>query len=742
MPPQRRWCRPAVGLVACAVALGVLAPAQATTPLGTQARVSFTGADGDPILHAFSPGVAYNPATNQYLVVWSADTVGGDEIFARLVDAGGAPVGAEIRISDMGAPAAAGFDAGVPDVAYNTLRNEYLVVWSGDDSAGPLVNDEFEIFAQGLDATGAEVGANDRRISDMGPDGDTGYSAFHPDIAYNANSNQYLVAWSGDDDTGPLVVSEKEIFVQRLDTTGAEVGANDRRISDMGPDGNTGFDTAEPAIAHDPTSDQYMVAWQGEDDTGSLVENEFEIFAQRLSASGAEVGANDRRISDMGPNGDTIANADSASIAFNPTTNEYLVAWEGDDIGGPFMNETEIYIQRLDAAGTQVGANDQRISHMGPDGDAAFRANFPSVAVGPGGSEYLVTWDATDDGPALNGGFEVYAQRLAPDGAEIGGDDMRVSVMGAEGDPLSDGLQSSVAFNPTSNEYLIAWEGDTGIAPLVNNKSEVYARRFGAGTPAGGGTVPGGGPLPAGGILQGGAVCRVLPAPPAATPGDPSDITLTTGQLLINQRIDQAAIRRANGVQVWLDDRIEGRDLCQGTLGAGELAPGIVTDAAGGPITFGVPDPRPIVVAAAKTGDASQFTLTVGQLLINQRISQAAIRRLNGLKARMDDGLTGGDVEDLTLAQPVLAAGLRVRVAPPPASPPAASVTVIAAAAPGDPSKVTLSTGQLLINQRISQAAVRRANELIARIEDGLVATDVKDGSVTALDLTPGVVVP
>ncbi len=57
----------------------------------------------------------------------------------------------------------------------------------------------------------------------------------------------------------------------------------------------------------------------------------------------------------------------------------------------------------------------------------------------------------------------------------------------------------------------------------------------------------------------------------------------------------------------------------------------------------------------------------------------------------------------------------------------------------GDPSKVTLTTDQLLINQRISQAAVRRANELIARIEDGLLAGDVRDGALTALDLAPGV---
>ena len=223
------------------------------------------------------------------------------------------------------------------------------------------------------------------------------------------------------------------------------------------------------------------------------------------------------------------------------------------------------------------------------------------------------------------------------------------------------------------------------------------------------------------------------------SPGDPGDITLTTGQLLINQRIDQAAIRRANGVQAWIDGGIEGRDLCQGALGTGELGAGITTDLAGPPIAFVAPNPRRLVVAVAKPADPSGIRLTTGQLLINQRISQAAIRRLNALKARLDGGLTGGDVDDRTLAQQAFVAGLRVLAAPAPAKPPAASTTRILAAKPGDPSKVTLTTGQLLINQRISQAAVRRANELIARIEDGLLAGDVRDGTLTALDLAPGV---
>jgi hypothetical protein len=234
-------------------------------------------------------------------------------------------------------------------------------------------------------------------------------------------------------------------------------------------------------------------------------------------------------------------------------------------------------------------------------------------------------------------------------------------------------------------------------------------------------------------------ICNPVAAAAAAKAGDPSKITLSVQQLLINQRIDQAAIRRANAIQAWLDAGLEARDLCQATLGAAELSPGSVTDLGGAVAAFTTPRPRPVVVAPATPGDPSGVRLSTEQILINQRISQAAIRRLNGLKARLDGGLTGGDVKDRVISAAQLAVGLRVVTASAPTPPPARTVTVIPKATPGDPSKVTLTTGQLLINQRISQTAVRRANDLIARLGRGISGTGVKDGTITALDLAAGV---
>ena len=50
---------------------------------------------------------------------------------------------------------------------------------------------------------------------------------------------------------------------------------------------------------------------------------------------------------------------------------------------------------------------------------------------------------------------------------------------------------------------------------------------------------------------------------------------------------------------------------------------------------------------------------------------------------------------------------------------------------------MALTPRQLRINQRIYQAAVRRANALTARFEAGLTGDDFRPASITAIDLTP-----
>jgi len=699
---SRRFARLACLLGAGAVALSASA-ASAAGPIGAEQRVSFSGDDANTAITGNTPAVAENPRTGQHLVVWARTSTTRSAIFGRLVDAQGTPLGPEVQISDANRTS---FE---PAVAYDARRNEFMVAFTGFIGGG-----ETEIHVHRVSAAGVPLGT-DVRISTMGTDGDATRTAGDPDIAWNTSRDEYTVVWSGID----AQPREFEVYAQRVTGDGTETGPDDLRISSAGPDGSPDFGAFDPSVAYDERHDEYMVAWSADDDTGGHVSRDYEIHVQRLTADGAETGTDDRQVSEVGTPGDNTFSAGDPDIAYDPVSDRFLVAWRGDNDGPPTASEWEIFTQQLAYDGSETGPDDQRISDTGPYVDTT-QTRDPAVAADTRAGEFMVVWSATN--PTLpKAKLEVFGQRVSGSGGTPVDGNTRLSATPDLASPLTTARGPALAFDSAADRYQLAWEATPSVAPPAPGKTEIRTVPVQAGTP----------------VALTATLCKAIPALQDPPTGDPSDITLTVNQLLINQRIDQAAIRRANGVQAWIDHGVESRDLCQAALGTGELVTGSVGGYTGVPATYAQPDPRPVEVPPAVAGDPSKVTLTVNQLLINQRISQAAIRRLNALKARLDAGLTGGDVTDGAVGRAQLLAGTTVLFTPP-VAPAAASVTGIAPASPGDPSKVTLSVNQLLINQRISQAAVKRANELIHRLGEGIGPEEIRNGGLTAADLAPG----
>lgn len=328
--------------------------------------------------------------------------------------------------------------------------------------------------------TGAvEIGENDFRISDMGPDGDTDYRGTFSRVAYNSVDNQYLVVWGGDDDTPPQVNNEFEAFGQIIDAeTGTEI-TEDFRMTNLGPDGDTSFGLRNIWVAHNSIDNEYLVVWPGDDDLPGLDPAEIEVFAQRLSATGVRIGE-PIRLSDMGPDGNTAYGPLTAGVVYNSSANEYFVVWTGDDDTGALVDdEREVFGQRVDAAtGAEIG-EDIRLSAMGPDGDPDFVVVGVSVAYNSADDEYLVVWNGEDDTPPLvEGEFEIFGQRVdASTGTEIGVD-FRISEMGPDGDPDFFAGFVDVAYGATGNEYLVVWASDDDNAPLVTNEKEIFGQRL------------------------------------------------------------------------------------------------------------------------------------------------------------------------------------------------------------------------------------------------------------------------
>jgi hypothetical protein len=219
--------------------------------------------------------------------------------------------------------------------------------------------------------------------------------------------------------------------------------------------------------------------------------------------------------------------------------------------------------------------------------------------------------------------------------------------------------------------------------------------------------------------------------------GRPGAVRLTAGQLRTNQRIAQAAVRSANALVARLRGGLTGADIRDGALGALSFAPGVTLSGreTGAPVGPGAPGPTAPAGGGSTAGRPP--ALTAAQLLINQRISQAALRRANAIRAMLAAGLTGGNFADGTITAAQLAPGLSVARAVAGGEVPATPLTIPAAPAKRA-ARVALTPAQLLVNQRISQAAVRRLNALAERLEHGLTAREIRNGTIGAADLAPG----
>ncbi|MGH8700944.1 MAG: hypothetical protein ACREVR_07175, partial [Burkholderiales bacterium] len=123
--------------------------------LGTAAAAQSAG-EG-PVLDRFAGG--------------SGDLARGSRVVVS--DSATLPIGVQFRISQIAMDGDAARAAFLSAVAYNAQANEYLVTWVAD---GLATDNEFEIFAQRLSATGTELGG-DFRVSTTGTDGDAARGA-------------------------------------------------------------------------------------------------------------------------------------------------------------------------------------------------------------------------------------------------------------------------------------------------------------------------------------------------------------------------------------------------------------------------------------------------------------------------------------------------------------------------------------------------------------------------------------
>ncbi len=307
------------------------------TPSGTKITISTAANDQT------AASVAYNSATNQFLVVWQTFQAGTLlDISGQLVNANGTLAGAEISIST------AANDQAAPAVAYNSTANQFLVVWqtfqAGTllDISGQLVN------ANGILAGGEiaiSTAANDQTV---------------PAVGYNSTANQFLVVWQTFQAGTLLDISGQLVNADGI-LAGGEIAistaANDQTV---------------PAVGYNSTANQFLVVWQ-DFQAGTLLD----ISGQLVNANGTLSGT---KI--------TISNAandqTAPAVAYNSTANQFLVVWEDLSGGGSF---TDIFGQRVNPDGSLSGVNFM-IPSAAPLSDRA----APALAFNVNANQFVVVW--------------------------------------------------------------------------------------------------------------------------------------------------------------------------------------------------------------------------------------------------------------------------------------------------------------------------------------------------------------
>ena len=384
------------------------------SPVGSEARICGVKATTNDL----NPAVAYSPAANQYLVVWSDlrnSATRGSDIYGRLVGPDGKPVGGDFRISGAKATSA----EYRPAVAYDATANQYLVVWTDWRDSATRGTD---IYGRRIGADGKPIGG-DFRISTFRAQG----HEYEPAVAYDATANQYLVVWR---DTRNAVTRGHDIYGLRVGTDGKRIG-KDFRISGVNA---TAYEN-DPAVAFNPTVGQFLVVWQ---DGRNEATRGADTYGRRIGADGKPIGG-DFRIS----GGNATGHEFGAAVAYNAATNQYLVVWS--DTRNQATRGWDIYGRRVGANGKPVGW-DVRISGK----DATDWEAAPDVAYNSTANEYLVAW--RDGRTFTTRGWDIYGRRVGFDGKPVGGD-FRISGYPATNDEDN----PAVAYNPANNRYLVVW---------------------------------------------------------------------------------------------------------------------------------------------------------------------------------------------------------------------------------------------------------------------------------------------
>ncbi|MBN2104691.1 T9SS type A sorting domain-containing protein [bacterium] len=451
-----------------------------------------------------APATAYNRLDDQFLVVWHEDRGlgNGTDIYGRIVSSSGILVTEAFQITDTP-------EAQLnPDVDYNRIDNEYLVVWQDER------NGNSDIMGARISATGEKIypEITHRNESDwtiiISNQEDKQIRA---KVAHNYTDNCYLVVWEDHRYITEDPVMNTDIYSQRIDHEGEilapsitlQPSVNYPVASEMVP---LGQDYVYAKESHPD------VAYHGSDETEL---NEWLVVFERYTTqTGSRIWGT--RISGWGGYhlnsfGEEFSKVDESGMAKKSSTTGsifWLPFWcEGMPIGFPELptNPDAPFQGYAGQYCPHVISNSVWFADGLLKPSADINENYPVP-------EFLVVWtDYRDSEMAEN--TDIYGQRIAyfPDDTavrmglktEAGADSQFTAVLlDSLGNPPAVATNwiewtnyavtshpnyqswNDLAFNQNTGEYLVIWndwrvtqwDATTAVGP--DPQADLYAQRL------------------------------------------------------------------------------------------------------------------------------------------------------------------------------------------------------------------------------------------------------------------------
>ncbi len=311
------------------------------------------------------PNLAYDPVNNRYLAVYnSADGTGGGRLYGRLINPDGTPNADQFQISEQKS-----YNRMLSAVTYDAFHQKFVAVW---DIFNASTND-MDIQGQLVNPDGTLDGYN-FTVSNK-----AGVAYYGPAIAYDGTNNQTLAVWN----KYTFPTDEEDVF-GRFFVKDVAQGADEFAVSAV-----VGSDQGLPAVAFDPGNNQFLVVFADVRDSPT---HEVEIFGQLIASNRTLIGSNFRIVESTSSPGDQIYPA----VAFNPTTQKYLVAWEDSRNG-----DVDIYGRVVNHDGTLVG-------NSFPIGAAVGYQRYVSTAYDSMNQRFLAAWQDKRNEPTT--GWDIYGQ--------------------------------------------------------------------------------------------------------------------------------------------------------------------------------------------------------------------------------------------------------------------------------------------------------------------------------------------